>query len=148
MCVVAPCDCLNPAWRVVVGLSLIPAFGTLYQRLTLPESTRYENTKKGELNDQDGLKEKDTVKLGVRVAESEQSVDKKPSVAVKKAHFRGMVSCYIESVPCCDRCFRGYSILLSMEASQDTHRNLHMLVSLGHCVCLAPSLKPCYSNYR
>lgn len=30
-----------PAWRVVVGLSLIPAFGTLYWRLTLPESTRY-----------------------------------------------------------------------------------------------------------
>jgi len=28
-------------WRVIVGLSLIPAFGTLYQRLTLPESTRF-----------------------------------------------------------------------------------------------------------
>jgi PHS family inorganic phosphate transporter-like MFS transporter len=28
-----------------VGLSLIPAFGTLYQRLTLPESTRFEKTK-------------------------------------------------------------------------------------------------------
>jgi PHS family inorganic phosphate transporter-like MFS transporter len=28
-------------WRIVVGLSLIPAFGTLYQRLTLPESTRF-----------------------------------------------------------------------------------------------------------
>ncbi|KAH9942537.1 MFS general substrate transporter [Epithele typhae] len=28
------------AWRILVGLSLIPAFGTLYQRLTLPESTR------------------------------------------------------------------------------------------------------------
>lgn len=34
------------AWRIVVGLSLIPAFGTLYQRLTLPESTRYLATKK------------------------------------------------------------------------------------------------------
>ena len=29
------------AWRIVVGISLIPAFGTLYQRLTLPESKRY-----------------------------------------------------------------------------------------------------------
>ena len=29
-------------WRVIVAISLIPAFGTLYQRLTLPESTRYE----------------------------------------------------------------------------------------------------------
>lgn len=28
-------------WRIIVGLSLIPAFGTLYYRLTLPESKRY-----------------------------------------------------------------------------------------------------------
>ncbi|KZO96778.1 MFS general substrate transporter [Calocera viscosa TUFC12733] len=28
-------------WRIIVGLALIPAFGTLYQRLTLPESVRY-----------------------------------------------------------------------------------------------------------
>jgi len=34
------------AWRIVVGLSLIPALGTLYQRLTLPESTRYLATQK------------------------------------------------------------------------------------------------------
>ncbi|TEB27607.1 inorganic phosphate transporter [Coprinellus micaceus] len=33
-------------WRIAVGLSLIPAFGTLYQRLTLGESTRYEKSKK------------------------------------------------------------------------------------------------------
>ena len=29
-------------WRILVGLSLIPAFGTLYQRLTLPESNRFK----------------------------------------------------------------------------------------------------------
>ncbi|KZT59376.1 MFS general substrate transporter [Calocera cornea HHB12733] len=29
-------------WRIIVGLALIPAFGTLYQRLTLPESIRYK----------------------------------------------------------------------------------------------------------
>ncbi|GJJ15999.1 hypothetical protein Clacol_010278 [Clathrus columnatus] len=28
-------------WRIIVGLSLIPAFATLYFRLTLPESKRY-----------------------------------------------------------------------------------------------------------
>jgi MFS transporter, PHS family, inorganic phosphate transporter len=33
-------------WRIVVGLSLIPAFGTLYQRLTLAESTRYLESQK------------------------------------------------------------------------------------------------------
>ncbi|KAJ7191304.1 MFS general substrate transporter [Mycena pura] len=32
---------VDGAWRIVMGLSLIPAFGTLYWRLTLPESTRY-----------------------------------------------------------------------------------------------------------
>lgn len=32
---------VDGAWRIVVGISLIPAFGTLYQRLTLPEAKRY-----------------------------------------------------------------------------------------------------------
>ena len=33
-----------------MGLSLIPAFGTLYQRLTLGESTRYEKSKALDVN--------------------------------------------------------------------------------------------------
>ncbi|KDQ30228.1 hypothetical protein PLEOSDRAFT_1074665 [Pleurotus ostreatus PC15] len=37
---------VDGAWRIIVGLSLIPAFATLYQRLTLPESTRYLATQK------------------------------------------------------------------------------------------------------
>jgi len=32
---------VDGVWRIVIGLSLIPAFATLYQRLTLPESKRY-----------------------------------------------------------------------------------------------------------
>ncbi|EJU02959.1 MFS general substrate transporter [Dacryopinax primogenitus] len=35
-------------WRIIVGLALIPAFGTLYQRLTLPESVRYNRAVAGE----------------------------------------------------------------------------------------------------
>ncbi|TFY51618.1 hypothetical protein EVG20_g10919 [Dentipellis fragilis] len=43
---------VDGAWRIAVGLSLIPACGTLYQRLTLPESTRYlKATKKEEEDD-------------------------------------------------------------------------------------------------
>ncbi|KAL1941997.1 hypothetical protein VTO73DRAFT_6527 [Trametes versicolor] len=38
---------VDGVWRILVGLSLIPAFGTLYQRLTLPESTRYTESRKG-----------------------------------------------------------------------------------------------------
>ncbi|KAF7437379.1 hypothetical protein PC9H_004218 [Pleurotus ostreatus] len=37
---------VDGAWRIIVGLSLIPAFATLYQRLTLPESSRYLATQK------------------------------------------------------------------------------------------------------
>ncbi|KAL0954226.1 hypothetical protein HGRIS_005354 [Hohenbuehelia grisea] len=29
-------------WRIIVGMSLVPAFGTLYLRVKLPESARYE----------------------------------------------------------------------------------------------------------
>lgn len=36
---------VDGVWRILVGLSLIPAFGTLYQRLTLPESNRYNASK-------------------------------------------------------------------------------------------------------
>ncbi|KAF5364802.1 hypothetical protein D9758_009297 [Tetrapyrgos nigripes] len=39
---------VDGVWRVIVGLSLIPAFGTLYQRLTMPESQRYEDAKRVE----------------------------------------------------------------------------------------------------
>ena len=35
---------VDGVWRIVVGLSLIPAFGTLYQRLTLPESVRFKKS--------------------------------------------------------------------------------------------------------
>ncbi|KAF8960560.1 major facilitator superfamily domain-containing protein [Flammula alnicola] len=37
---------VDGVWRIVVGISLIPAFGTLYQRLTLPELTRYLKAQK------------------------------------------------------------------------------------------------------
>lgn len=37
---------VDGVWRITVGLSLIPAFATLYQRLTLPESTRYKASQK------------------------------------------------------------------------------------------------------
>ncbi|KAG9011527.1 hypothetical protein FRB94_008096 [Tulasnella sp. JGI-2019a] len=41
---------VDGVWRIVIGVSLVPAFGTLYQRLTLPEATRYteaQNVAKG-----------------------------------------------------------------------------------------------------
>jgi PHS family inorganic phosphate transporter-like MFS transporter len=37
---------VDGAWRIIVGISLVPAFGTLYQRLTMPESKRFTASKK------------------------------------------------------------------------------------------------------
>ncbi|KAF8518837.1 MFS inorganic phosphate transporter [Hysterangium stoloniferum] len=47
-------------WRIVVGISLVPAFGTLYHRLTLPEARRYVKAKKLA----DGFDEAEVAKLG------------------------------------------------------------------------------------
>jgi PHS family inorganic phosphate transporter-like MFS transporter len=70
----------------VVGLSLIPAFGTLYQRLTLAESTRFIASQ-----------EKDAMPLKKHNAEAQTVETNKESTEVdvaqvvkKKAHFRGM----------------------------------------------------------
>jgi PHS family inorganic phosphate transporter-like MFS transporter len=36
---------IDRIWRVIIGLSLVPAFAVLYQRLTLPESRKFTLTK-------------------------------------------------------------------------------------------------------
>ena len=55
-------------WRIVVGLSLVPAFGTLYQRLTLPESTRYISSRKLRQADDDSSDQIDLEKKKQNVA--------------------------------------------------------------------------------
>ncbi|TCD63062.1 hypothetical protein EIP91_006049 [Steccherinum ochraceum] len=48
---------VDGVWRIVVGLSLVPAFGTLYHRLTLPEATRFERASAGQpVEDEEALK--------------------------------------------------------------------------------------------
>ncbi|KAJ8593050.1 MFS general substrate transporter [Rhizopogon salebrosus TDB-379] len=47
---------VDGVWRIVIGISLIPAFGTLYQRLTLPESTRFKKSQ-GEGNEEEGIED-------------------------------------------------------------------------------------------
>ncbi|KAF5311211.1 hypothetical protein D9611_013008 [Ephemerocybe angulata] len=101
---------VDGVWRIVVGLSLIPAFGTLYQRLTLGESKRYEASKKlvdhehavgasATSSDDEDLKLKDLQKVteakdGKDVGEKRDSVgqeeeDVAPELLVKKpAHFK------------------------------------------------------------
>jgi len=49
----------------VIGVSLVPAFGTLYQRLTLPESTRYIASQKLRTGEEgDGIAEIKRVQMG------------------------------------------------------------------------------------
>jgi MFS transporter, PHS family, inorganic phosphate transporter len=45
-------------WRIIVGVSLVPAFGTLYQRLTLGESTRFAEARaRAVQNEEDNIGE-------------------------------------------------------------------------------------------
>jgi PHS family inorganic phosphate transporter-like MFS transporter len=76
-----------------VGVSLIPAFGTLYQRLTLPESTRFRKTRKTEADEAQQEaelqqeKEAELKKATLDASSSEQSsVQAEVAEIKKKAH--------------------------------------------------------------
>jgi len=78
---------VDGVWRIVVGLSLIPAFGTLYQRLTLAESTRFIASQE---KDKDGT----TLEKHQAAAQADSPVETNKEsanvaeVVKKKAHFR------------------------------------------------------------
>ena len=79
-------------WRIAIGLALIPAFGTLYQRLTLPEATRYLASR-ARPEDTEAFKNLKQVaeKEGIE-SEADQSPTKEdvPEEDLKrKAHFSG-----------------------------------------------------------
>ncbi|KAJ7482542.1 MFS inorganic phosphate transporter [Mycena latifolia] len=72
---------VDGVWRIVVGLSLIPAFGTLYQRLTLPEATRFIEQQ----NQRANVMELKHTNESAEEAAHEAGVEE---VVHKKAHFR------------------------------------------------------------
>jgi PHS family inorganic phosphate transporter-like MFS transporter len=76
-------------WRICVGLSLIPAFGTLYQRLTLGEARRFEKSK---------LIDGETGEIKKEIDVEVQAVDEEEPRRKKKTHFRGE---YIVMSPLC-----------------------------------------------
>ncbi|KAF7351733.1 MFS inorganic phosphate transporter [Mycena sanguinolenta] len=87
---------VDGVWRIVVGLSLIPAFGTLYQRLTLAESTRFlasQKTQSEKLEDEKTENER-TPKRDDAQAEPDSPVETTrdsanvPEIVKKKAYFR------------------------------------------------------------
>lgn len=75
-------------WRICVGLSLVPAFGTLYQRLTLPESKRYEEAQHAN-GDVDYMKEKNEKDVTTGVTPTASEDDMEESQIKQKAHFKG-----------------------------------------------------------
>lgn len=72
-----------------MGLSLIPAFATLYQRLTLPESTRYEKTK-GTQNPESG--DVTTETKGENESDSNLDQGDDSEAPKKKAHFKEVLA--------------------------------------------------------
>ena len=77
-------------WRIVIGLSLLPAFGTLYQRLTLPESTRYLKSRK--VNEEEAVEVEKKPEVDEKAASSSSSNDGSDTPGVpeaRKAHFSG-----------------------------------------------------------
>ncbi|KAG9056123.1 hypothetical protein FS842_000262 [Serendipita sp. 407] len=80
---------VDKAWRVLVGLSLVPAFGTLYQRLVLPESRKFELTKDSNNNTRTSLPEAVTPKKGAGVDEKVTEVDSEASPVVRPVDAAG-----------------------------------------------------------
>ena len=75
----------------MVGLSLIPAFGTLYQRLTLGESTRFLKSKN--LPDDEGsTSDIEDNKHGVDEKAVTPTTTDAPEAHGKTAHFTGVSS--------------------------------------------------------
>ncbi|KAF8073324.1 inorganic phosphate transporter [Lyophyllum atratum] len=107
---------VDGVWRIVVGVSLVPAFATLYQRLTLPESTRFlasQKLKTANSAEEEGdaiaqikrAQHDEDIKLGnIRgsgedakaPSTSEEETAPPEAVAVKKAHFSDFVKYFSE----------------------------------------------------
>lgn len=143
-------------WRVVVGISLIPAFGTLYQRLTLPEATRFSEARaKAMQNEEDDItelkkkQEREDVERAMKDGEvSQEKMEYPPSpqekppavIAKEKGHFRGPLCFHGKSAFTDLPLHRVYQIFLAVEACQNPHRYRRLLVPAGYCVRLFSSL--------
>ncbi|KAI0793234.1 major facilitator superfamily domain-containing protein [Abortiporus biennis] len=97
---------VDGVWRICVGLSLIPAFGTLYQRLTLPEAKKFKDSQ--EEPSPENTSEDEIAKLKREAAaadtesnhsskEDKESAAKTKEIALaKKNHFAEFFSYFSE----------------------------------------------------
>ncbi|KAK7063415.1 MFS inorganic phosphate transporter [Favolaschia claudopus] len=82
---------IDGVWRIVVGVSLVPAFGTLYQRLTLAESTRYLDSQKK--NDNNTAEVNSEEKNDGNTSTDTNNVSE---IVQKKAHFKEFLRYFSE----------------------------------------------------
>ncbi|KAJ6518544.1 inorganic phosphate transporter [Mycena vulgaris] len=85
---------VDGVWRIVISLSLIPAFGTLYQRLTLAEATRFVESQHKNVTvierERSHNSEEEAAKKELDGATTAEVVEK------KKAHFRELLTYFGE----------------------------------------------------
>ena len=60
----------NAVWRVMFGVILVPCFITLYQRLTLPESTKFKAVEKMRADKENNILRADDPKLALQQGEN------------------------------------------------------------------------------
>ena len=138
---------VSPVWRIVIGISLVPAFATLYQRLTLPESARYIASQKIKTGEEgDAIAEIKQVQKGEDVHSRGRIDDKRiqsassfdedevppEDLVVHKAQFTGTsplgrAEIYAK-VLWLPMIYRVFGVFLRMEACKDTLRDVHVLV--------------------
>ncbi|KAJ6460235.1 major facilitator superfamily domain-containing protein [Mycena sanguinolenta] len=87
---------VDGVWRIVISLSLIPAFGTLYQRLTLAESTRFIASQKTQSEDESTPNKEEAQTQSDLPVETNGESANIPQVVKKKAHFREFLSYFAE----------------------------------------------------
>ncbi|KAI3603323.1 inorganic phosphate transporter [Moniliophthora roreri] len=91
---------LDGVWRIIVGVSLVPAFGTLYQRLTLPESARFKKSQEQQNDEEvdlEELKARNNSGSEEAVIESakKEKVDQNDNEK-EKAHFKEFIEYFSE----------------------------------------------------
>jgi hypothetical protein len=80
-------------WRIIVGISLIPAFATLYHRLTLPEAKKFTDTQRQDSEEVDPTEKKQSAGATIAKFASDSSLPRQFTTSKdKKAHFTGMYS--------------------------------------------------------
>ena len=82
----SPCT----VWRIIVGISLVPAFATLYHRLTLPEAKKFTDAQKQGSEEIDPAEWKKNTDTDAETSTSDSKQEKSPAVSDKKAHWAGM----------------------------------------------------------